>query len=436
MTSLRKAALIWTTILIALVATAAVLATRHVATVEVNKLLDNELQQIAINAGRGLSEVAQAPLQKTEIENRIAVQIWTAAGELVHQAPATDRLPRSTELGFSDIEFAGNAWRVFTAGDGDKFAQVAQRWSARIEIANHAAEAAAVPLLAALPIAWIAVILGIDRLLQRFAGFANALAQRSVDARDPIIPGRMPDEFLPIIGAINTLIDRHQLAVEQQKQFVSEAAHELRTPLAALQIQIDNLRAQPDVAARNEILGELSGGIRRASAMVGQLLKMARLDNPSPTKTEAAVDLRELMLSVVSEFVPASARSGVEIGMTFDEDFHARVPDADSRLLFANLIDNAIRYTAPGGNVDVLMNRANSDISVKIVDSGIGIPETALPRIFDRFYRAAPADIEGTGLGLAIARKIAERNNFRLTIANRQDRSGVLAQVLIPLSAA
>ena len=131
MTSLRKAALIWTTILIALVATAAVLATRHVATVEVNKLLDNELQQIAINAGRGLSEVAQAPLQKTEIENRIAVQIWTATGELIHQAPATDRLPRSTELGFSDVEFAGNAWRVFTAGDGDKFAQVAQRWSAR-----------------------------------------------------------------------------------------------------------------------------------------------------------------------------------------------------------------------------------------------------------------------------------------------------------------
>jgi len=142
------------------------------------------------------------------------------------------------------------------------------------------------------------------------------------------------------------------------------------------------------------------------------------------------------MLSVVSEFVPASAKSGVEIGMTFDEDFHAKVADADIRLLFANLIDNAIRYTAPGGNVDVLIKQANSDISVRIVDSGIGIPETALPRIFDRFYRAAPADIEGTGLGLAIARKIAERNNFQLTIANRQDRRGVLAQVLIPLSAA
>jgi two-component system, OmpR family, sensor kinase len=116
--------------------------------------------------------------------------------------------------------------------------------------------------------------------------------------------------------------------------------------------------------------------------------------------------------------------------------FHAEVADADIRLLFANLIDNAIRYTAPGGNVDVLIQQANSDISIRIVDSGIGIPETALPRIFDRFYRAAPADIEGTGLGLAIAHKIAERNNFQLTIANRQDRRGVLAQVLIPLAAA
>lgn len=435
MISLRKVALIWTTILIAIVATAAVLATRHVAIVEVNKLLDNELQQIAINAGGGLSEAAQAPLQETEIENRVAVQTWTDAGVLVHESPATDRLPRLTKLGFADIEFGGNSWRVFTASDGQLFAQVAQRWSARMEIANHAAAAAAVPLLAALPMAWIAVIFGIDRLLQRLAGFSSALALRSVEAKEPIIPGRMPDEFLPIIRAINNLIDRHQLAVEQQRQFVSEAAHELRTPLAALQIQIDNLRFQPDIVARAEVLNELSGGIRRASAMVGQLLRMARLDDPSFHTRETDVDLKELMLSVVSEFVLASAKCGVELGMTFDENFHVKVPDADIRLLFTNLIDNAIRYTAPGGNVDVFIKQASSDISVKIMDSGIGIPETALPRIFDRFYRAAPADIEGTGLGLAIARKIAERNNFKLIIANRRDRRGVLAQVLIPITA-
>ena len=435
MSSLRKVALIWATVLLAIVATATVFASRYVAIIEVDKLLDNELQQIAINAGHGLNEDALRPSLKTEIENRVSVQTWTDTGKLVHESQTTDRIPRQTKLGFSDLEVDGNLWRVFVASDGQLLAQVAQRWSARMEIANHAAAAAAVPLLAAFPIAWMALIFGLDQLLQRLAGFSNALAVRSVDAKDPIILGKMPDEFVPIINAINSLIDRHQRAVEQQKQFVSEAAHELRTPLAALQIQIDNLGSRSDLETRSEISKELSGGIRRAGAMVGQLLKMARLDGPLVYSREADLDLKELMVSVVSDFVLTSAKRGVELSMTIDETPPIKAYDADIRLLFTNLIDNAIRYTTRGGNVEVLIKRGSSGVSVEIVDSGIGISDDALPRIFDRFYRAAPADIEGTGLGLAIARKIAERNSFQLTIANRQDRKGVLAQVLIPASA-
>ncbi len=435
MISLRKIALIWTTILLAIIATAVVIASRHVAIVEVNKLLDNELQQIAINAGHGLNEAALEPLSETETENRVSVQIWSRTGETIYESKMIDRIPRQTELGFSDVEVGGYQWRVYTASDGQLFAQIGQRWSARLEIANHAAVAAAVPLLAAFPIAWIAVILGLDQLLQRLSGFSNALANRSVDAKDPIILGEMPDEFVPTISAINSLIDRHRLAVEQQKQFVSEAAHELRTPLAALQIQIDNLGNRPDVEAQREISKELSGGVRRASAMVGQLLKMARLDDPSVSYREADLDLKELIVSVVSDFVLTSARGGVELSMTIDETPTIRGSDAEIRLLFANLIDNAIRYTPSGGNVEVLIKQADLGVSVEIVDSGIGIPDGALPRIFDRFYRAAPSDIEGTGLGLAIARKIAERNKFQLIIVNRKDHQGVVAQVLIPEAA-
>lgn len=435
MISLRKVALIWTTILLAIVATATVIACRHVALVEVNKLLDNELQQIALNAGRGLTEAAVEPLLETETENLVSVQTWTRAGEPIHESQTTDKLPRQTKLGFSDLEVGGHLWRVYTASDGQLFAQIGQRWSARLEIANHAAAAATVPLLAAFPIAWIAVILGLDQLLGRLAGFSNSLAKRSVDAKDPINLGEMPDEFVPTIGAINSLIDRHRLAVEQQKQFVSEAAHELRTPLAALQIQIDNLGNRPDVEAQREILKELGGGVRRASAMVGQLLKMARLDDPSGTLHESEIDLRELMVSVASDFVLTSAKCGVELSMIIGETHTIKGSDADIRLLFANLIDNAIRYTPSGGNVEILMKQTNSGVSVEIVDSGIGIPDQALPRIFDRFYRAAPSDIEGTGLGLAIARKIAQRNMFQIAVANRKDCKGVIAQVLIPETA-
>ena len=436
MSSLRKTALIWTTILLAFFAAATVIASRHVAMVEVNKLLDNELQQIAINAGHGLTEAALEPLQETEAENRVSVQIWTGNGDQIHQSQMTDSLPRQQELGFSDINVNGHDWRVYAATDGQLFAQIGQRWSARREIANHAAVAAAVPLLAAFPIAWIAVILGLDQLLRRLAGFSNTLANRSVDASEPIVLGEMPDEFVPTITAINSLIDRHRLAVEQQKQFVSEAAHELRTPLTALQIQIDNLANWSNVESQHEISRELVEGVRRANAMVRQLLKMARLDDPLVSAREAEIDLKDLIVSVVSDFVLPSAKKGVELSVAIDETPTIKGADADVRLLFANLIDNAIRYTPRGGSVQVLIKRkSETGISVGIVDSGIGIPDAALPRIFDRFYRAAPADTEGTGLGLAIARKIVERNRFELTITNRRDSTGVAAEVLIPMPA-
>jgi two-component system, OmpR family, sensor kinase len=429
MISLRRGILIWATILIAIIAIASVLATRHVAMVEVNKLLDNELQQIAVNAGKGVSEAAFAPLKKTEIENRVAVQVWTDTGELIHRSPGTDRLPRSTDPGFADLESGGNVWRVYTASDGKRFAQVGQRMSARMEIVNHAAAGAAVPLLAAFPIAWIAAIFGINRLLRRVEDFATALALRGVEASGPVISGEMPREFLPVIASLNCLIEKHLIAIEQQKQFVSEAAHELRTPLAALQIQVDNLRSQPDT----ESVGELSNGIRRATAMVAQLLSLARLDAPHVPVDSPKLDLGELIISIIAEFVPTSTRCGVELAVSAREDIFVKASDAEVRLLFGNLIDNAIRYTPRGGNIEVIVEEGSSTIEVKIIDSGIGIPDASLSRIFDRFYRAAPLDIEGTGLGLAIAKKIAERNRYVLSVSNRTDVRGVLAQVLIPL---
>lgn len=428
MISLRRSVLIWATGLITVIAIASILATRHVAMLEINKLLDNELQQIAVNAGQGLSQAAFAALKKTEIENRVAVQVWSTNGESIHQSSGTDQLPRSIAPGFSDMEVGGNAWRVYTATDGTRFAQVAQRRSARLEIANHAAAAAAVPLLAAVPIAWIVAILGINGLLRRIEGFASTLAVRGVEASGPIGACAMPREFAPVIAALNSLIDKHRTAVEQQKQFVSEAAHELRTPLAALQIQVDNLRALPNA----ESIEELGLGIRRASTMVAQLLRMARLEAPRSPEDAGPVDLSALILSLVAELFPASLHRGVKLAASIPEGLVVETSDPEARLLLGNLIDNAIRYTPCGGDVEVRVEQRGSTLEVRVVDSGIGIPSESIPRVFDRFYRAAPLDIEGTGLGLAIAKKIAERNGYSLMISNRTDARGVLAQVLIP----
>lgn len=432
MISLRNIAMLWVTLLLIAISIAAVLASRALAVIEINKLLDNELQQIALNAGSGLYTGIHQLISHMEDENRISVQVWDDNGALIHENPMAMRLPQQPASGFHDLTFKGKSWRVYTASDGKHTTQAAQRWSARTEIANHTALAAAVPVLAALPIAWIAIVLGVNALLARFSRFANELAERGLEAKEPVLASGMPHEITPLISAMNELIARHKAAAEQQKQFLSDAAHELRTPLAALQIQIDNFHNQPSANARDAALGELKAGIQRATAMIRQLMRMARLDDGAPGSQ--TIDLRETLITVVSDFVRMASARNIDLEMEIDESASTEIADTEIRFLFTNLIDNAVRYSVAGGRVIVILRRSGPDILVEVRDYGIGIPVTALPRLYDRFYRAAPADIEGTGLGLAIARKIADRNGFGLDISNNIGGPGVSATVFIPQS--
>jgi two-component system OmpR family sensor kinase len=433
MTSLRRTVLVWITVLLAIVGAGATTAAYYFAKHEADKLLDDELRQIAVNAGEGLSgEAIPTPTKKNEGEDELVIQIWNASGERIVQTSSTD-LPRQPALGFADVAFAGKDWRVYTASDSQRTTQVAQRWSARNELAGNAAFGAALPILAAIPIAWLVVIFAVNRLLRRLTRFAQALAKRSVDAKDPIPLTDVPREIAPLNAAMNALIGRHQKAVERQRQFVSDAAHELRTPLSALQIQVDNLRTRSKArsGAQKEVVDELNAGVRRASALVEQLLKMARLEDAARSGAGVEIGLKELVGTVVADQVALAAQKEVDLGLSVDDTFNVRLADPEARLLFANLVDNAIRYTPPGGTVDVVVSKKGPGAIVEVVDSGCGIPDAALPRIFDRFFRAAPPGIEGTGLGLAIAKAIADRNGFGLTIDNRRGAAGVVARVEI-----
>jgi two-component system, OmpR family, sensor kinase len=433
--SLRRTIVIWITALFAVVGAGAGTASYLLAKWEADKLLDAELRQIALNAGEGLSADAM-PRMTHSPEDEVVIQIWNASGDAIFQSSSI-ALPRQSALGFADVDFAGKRWRVYAASDGRRTAQVAQRWSARDELAQNAAFGAAMPIVAAIPIAWLVIIWVINRSLRRLSVLAKAIAERSVDAKDSIPLADVPSEIRPLISAMNTLIGRLQGAVEQQRRFVSDAAHELRTPLAALQIQVDNLQAysRSKGAAWRETIDDLKAGVRRASALVEQLLKMARLEDRTRPDRQAEIELKDLVGAVVADHVAIAGQKDVDLGLSIDDAVRLRLSDPDARLLFANLIDNAIRYTPRGGTVDVALKMEGADALVEVVDSGCGIPGPALPRIFDRFFRAAPPHIEGTGLGLAIAKTIADRNHFGLTIGNRLDTVGVVVRVKIPCAA-
>jgi two-component system OmpR family sensor kinase len=430
MTSLRRLVLVWVTLVMATVGIAAAVASYYFAKHEADNLLDDQLRQIALDAGEGLSTDA-LPRIRRKLEHEVAVQIRDATGNaIIHTSPFD--IPRQSKLGFTDITSAGKSWRVYTSSDGQRTVQVAQRWSVRNELAENAAFGAALPILGAIPVTWLIVIVAINRLLRRLAGFAETLAQRSVDAKDPIPLGNVPSEIAPLNVAINALIKRHQQAVDRQRQFVSDAAHELRTPLAALQIQVDNLKTHAK-DTQKEAVDEMNAGVRRACALVEQLLRLARVEDGASSTSRSDVDLKDLIAAVVADHVAVAMQRNVDLGLADNDTIGIHVSDPDARVLFANLVDNAIRYTPSGGKVDIVLKRDGNDALIDVVDSGCGIPSAALPRIFDRFFRAAPSGIEGTGLGLAIAKAIADRNGFRLSVVNRQNSEGVVARVEIPV---
>ncbi|MDB5548657.1 MAG: two-component sensor histidine kinase [Tardiphaga sp.] len=432
MTSLRQTVMLYVTVLLVIVGVTAAATSSVFVRYEVNRFQDTALQEVALNAGLIYRHEIQ-PRIDADVEDRLVVQIWDHAGRVLHRSGPPADLPQQARLGYNDVTAGGENWRVFRANDPQHAVQISQRWSAREDVAAYAAAGAAVPLLAAIPLAWLLIAWAVKRVLTGLGELSIDIGQRSLDAKDALGLAGVPSEIAPLVGAMNALIERHQHALDLQRRFVSDAAHELRTPLAALQIQIDNLGARELAGTERGMAADLLAGIRRAAHTANQLLTMARADALLESRSEI-VDVGALLRLLVAGSAPVIEAKAITT--TIDVADHSRVMTraADLQLVLSNLIDNAVRYTQAGGEIIV---RASSTIEatvIAVIDDGPGIPVEALPKIFDRFFRAAPQDSEGTGLGLSIAKAAADRNGIAIRIANRPDASGLTATVTVPIT--
>lgn len=427
MISLRRSALIRMTFLLGAVGVVAFVIAYEIARREAADFLDGQLRQIALNAGEGLVETS-SPLVKQDPEDEFVIDIWNAAGERLRRPANGITLPRQPKPGFSTISAFGENWRVYLASDGDRTVQAAQRISVRDEMAEAAGIQAGIPILVAIPMAWLVIGWSLGQALGRLAALAQDIAQRGTDRKDPIPTAGMPIEVLPLVEAMNGLTARLQQAIEQQRRFIADAAHELRTPLAALQVQIHNLHTWA-AGEQSGPVAEIRDGVRRASVLVDQLLRMARLQEPVEDAARERVDLADLVTQCVADFVPVASAKGVDLGMVDRDPATILGSSSQLKMLFGNLIDNAIRYTPAGGTVDVSVQQSGTAIAVEVVDTGRGVASEDLPRLFDRFFRAAPAEIEGSGLGLSIVEAVAKQHGLHVDIANRTDRCGLRVRV-------
>lgn len=427
MSSLRKTIITRVIVLVAAIGLSGTATAFVLVTLEMNKFLDAQLQETAINLGQ-TNRNSVIPLSETEDEDHLVVWIWDRSGNLIHRSGPLAEIPWQPRAGLSDVAENGQEWRVYRLSDANHDIQIAQRWSARREIATHAATGAALPFLAAIPLAWLVIAWSINRTLRGLHALATDIGRRSVDAQEPLRPNGVPEEIVSLIKAIDELVERYRHALEAQRRFAADAAHELRTPLAAVQIQMENLLAADLTDVTRELADELGAGVRRTSRLANQLLEMARTEGAA-TRVRHQVDLAALVTSVLPDFVPLAEAKEIELAVEASQTLWVESDPNALRKLVSILLENAIRYSASGGSVEIKLDVAGGTPRLEIVDVGPGIPDEVLPFIYDRFFRAAPQEIEGTGLGLAIAKKTAERNGLRLSHRNRTGRSGTIAMI-------
>lgn len=428
--SLRRTALAYVTVLLSVVGLAASLVAYLYAHDEATEFLDAQLRQIALNAGQGVS-AADAPAgADQDPEDQFAVTIWNADGKPLHASLPSVHISRQDRPGYANAEAEGEKWRVYTTGDSRSMVQVAQRNVVREEIARAAAFGAAAPVLIAIPLAWLVVGWAMNRVLAHLNVIANELAEQSVGATSPIALDGIPAEVVPLARSMNSLIVRLRDAVEAQRRFVSDAAHELRTPLAGMQIQVENLSREAQDLPHGSAAA-LARGVRRASALVNQLLHLARLEESDPAR-DKTVDVNSLVLESLADHAALADRKQIDLQVMSRCQALCRGNADEVRVIISSLVNNAVHYTPPSGRIDVSIEERDACFVVEIGNTGPGLPKGAEERVFDRFFRAAPHGTEGTGLGLAIARRAAERNGFALTVENCKDASGVVARVIIP----
>lgn len=426
--SLRRTLFLVVIGMLTLVAVYASYSAYDAASEEANEFLDRQLQQMTRFIGeRAFLSADTAQISQENLEDDYVVTVRYRDGRPMQTSHPQIGLPDASATGFSDITSAGTAWRLYSLVLPDRTVQIAQQMAVRHEIAQDGARNAALPIVGAIPILWLLLAALLHLMFKPLERTAREVSGRTADDTHPIRIDGVPSEVKPLVEGFNTLLVRLEASIARQKTFMADAAHELRTPLAAMMLQLGNLRRaeiDPEVAER---LDDLNGGMRRASDLIDKLLTLARSDATIRPRLTTEVELDTVVMQAVADLTPLAAEHDIDLGFTRCERVHVLVAPEDLRSIAEILLDNAIRHTPQGTIIDVRVEEIEGTPHLTIADNGPGVPEIVMPQLFDRFFRAARPDVVGSGLGLAIARSIADRNGIRIKLANRSDSSGLIA---------
>lgn len=346
------------------------------------------------------------------------------------QTPESLALPAHLPAGFSELETPQGRVRVFTAVRDRHEVAVGQRLAARREMAREIALSALWPLGVLAAAGLVLLILVARSVLRPVAALEHQVAQRDPDALDPLTDPGLPREMLPLLVASNALIERLAQAVAEQRRFLADAAHELRTPISAIALQ-NTLVARADTAEeRRAALAAQGAGIRRAAALVEQLLRLSRLRAADAPLAIERFDAFEELGAILDLHRPEADARHITCTVT-GRTFTLHADPALFAATFGNLVGNAVRHCPAGSTVWIAADVGDAAPTITIDDDGPGIPDAELEAMLRPFHRGVGAGTPGTGLGLAIVQAACVRAGWTLVLA-RSARGGLRAAVSMP----
>ncbi len=334
-------------------------------------------------------------------------------------------LPADLRPGFHTVGSQDEGWRVFVrqTKHGARIA-VAQETTVRDEMAINSALRTLIPLLALLPLLiWLSVRI-VRAELAPVRHLAQTLDEQPAERPAALSEDGMPDEIAPFIRAINRLLERVARLMTEQRRFIADAAHELRSPLTALSLQAQNLEKADTLVAMHERVAPLRAGIERSRRLTEQLLNLAK--SQASTATGTVMNVSDMARELIAEYLPLAESRAIDLGLEDTGNIVLAAEPQMLHLVLKNALDNALRYTPAHGEVTLRLYTEGEDAVIEVEDSGPGVPVAQRERVFDPFYRIEGVGGEGSGLGLAIVRDAAARLGGTVSLHDRRDGAGLV----------
>lgn len=400
---------------------------------DISKQINVRDGQMTIN----LPPVASQMLQ-TNNQDRVIYATWDESGQIFAGDPKlqmADMLVSDESHIFQDVELNGEKHRAMLLrgkAEGHVFyIAVAQTIHGRDHLTGEIFASILLPetLLAIVSIA--AILFGVKRGLAPIVFLRDEISSRSSNDLRPIEESTAPAELAPIIHGINELLGNLATSFASHRRFIADAAHQLRTPLAALSVQIEVALENPP-ADEKKLLLQLLATTQRTTHLANQLLSLARLEHTEHSMYEVvSVDLHTVLLETAADFVSLGARKGIELDFNLQP---SRVEGSPLMLreMISNLLDNAVRYTPKGGRISVSLKKIEKNIDLSIEDNGAGVAEEDLPKLGTPFHRLSSDQAEGCGLGLAIVREIVRLHGAEIFFERGSEGCGLKVLIKFP----